>query len=117
MKVRSGLVFRKYTGELVGYCSLGEVNDNLERLIESLNNGSVSTTPKLSDQVLAFTIRHIFKPSPFSPMAMYPSSCLSGERLYPMVFDVIEALEVQGFPVVSITSDGNSPNRRFLRSH
>ena len=25
MKFRSGLVFRKYTGELVGYCSLGYV--------------------------------------------------------------------------------------------
>ena len=115
MKVRSGLVFRKYTGELVGYCSLGYVNDDLERLTQSLNSGSVSTVPKLADQVLVFMIRHVFKPSAFFPVAMYPSSCLSGERLYPMVFDVIEYLEVQGFPVVSITSDGNSPNRRFYR--
>ena len=82
MKVRSGLVFRKYTGELVGYCSLGYVNDDLERLTQSLNSGSVSTAPKLADQVLVFMIRHVFKPSAFSPVAMYPSSSLSGERLY-----------------------------------
>ena len=73
----------------------------------------MSTAPKLADRFLVFMIRYVFKPSAFFPVAMYPSSCLSGERLYPMVFDVIEALEVQGFSVVSITSDGNSPNRRF----
>lgn len=112
MKIRSGLVFRKYTGELVGYCSLGDVSDDLEKLTES---GSACAAPKLANQVLVFMIRHIFKPSTFFPVAMYPSNCLSGEKLYPMVFDVIEAVELHGFPVVSITSDGNSPNRRFYR--
>ena len=32
MKVQSGLVFQKYTGELVGFCNLGQVNEDLERL-------------------------------------------------------------------------------------
>lgn len=115
MKIRSGLVFRKSTGELVGFCSPGEANNDLERLTESLTSGSKGATPQLASQVLVFMVRHIFKPSMFFPVAMNPSNCLSGERLYPLVFDVTEALELQGFPVVSITSDGNSPNRRFYR--
>ena len=113
MKIRSGLVFRKSTGELVGFCNLGKVNDDLERLFESLIRESINTMPPLANQVLVFMIRHIFKPLVFFPVAMYPSNSLSGENLYPMVFDVTEALELQGFPVVSITSDGNSPNQRF----
>lgn len=115
MKVRSGLVFRKYTGELVGFCNLGQVNEDLERLSESLCTDSVHATPKLADHVLQFMVRHILKPSTFFPVAMFPCTSLSGEKLYPMVYDVVEALELEGFPVVSITSDGNSPNRRFYR--
>ena len=76
---------------------------------------SVHATPKLADHVLQFMVRHILKPSTFFPVAMIPCTSLSGEKLYPMVYDVIEALELEGFPVVSITSDGNSPNRRFYR--
>ena len=115
MKVRSGLVFQKYTGELVGFCNFGQVNEDLERLSESLCTDSVHATPKLADHVLQFMVRHILKPSTFFPVAMFPCTSLSGEKLYPMVYDVIEALELEGFTVVSITSDGNSPNRRFYR--
>ena len=72
MKIRSGLVFRKYTGELVGFCSLGDVNDDLERLAEPLSGGTVSTQPKLANQVLVFMVRHIFKPSTFFPSRHVP---------------------------------------------
>ena len=78
-------------------------------------NGKKNTGEKLAEEVLVFMIRHISKPSTCYPVAMYPSACLSGERLYPLVFEVIEALELHGFPIVSITSDGNSPNRKFYR--
>ncbi len=113
MKIWSGLVFRKYTGELVGYCNFGQVNDDLERLNESLNSESVTGAPKLANQVLVFMVWHIFKPSVSFHVAMYPSISLSGER--PLIFDVVEALQLQGFPVVSLTCNGNSPNCRFYR--
>ena len=32
MKIRSGLVFKRETGELTGFCNLGGVNQDLERL-------------------------------------------------------------------------------------
>ena len=51
----------------------------------------------------------------YFPVAMYPSASVNGEKLYPLVFKVIEALKLHGFPVVSITSDGNSPNHKFYR--
>ncbi len=32
MKVRSGLAFKEDTGELTGFCNLGEVNQDMEML-------------------------------------------------------------------------------------
>ena len=113
MKIRSGLLFRKHTGELLGFSNLGEANENLQNLVETLN--SKSTTKSMAEEVLVFMLRHISKPSTSFPVAMYPSVALSGEKLYPLVFEVIETLELHGFPIVSITSDGNSPNRKFYR--
>ena len=112
MKIRSGLFFRKHTGELVGFANLGEANENLELLIETHDS---TTSKRLAEEVLVFMLRHISKPSMSFPVAMYPSASVSGEKLYPVVFEVVEALELHGLSVVSITSDGNSPNHKFYR--
>ena len=113
MKIRSGLFFRKHTGELLGFANLGEANENLQNLVETLNGQNAVT--KVAEEVLVFMIRHISKPSSCYPVAMYPSVSLSGEKLYPLVFEVIEALELHGFSIVSITCHGNSPNQKFFR--
>ena len=116
IKIRSGLVFKKDTGELTGFCNLGQVNHDLEKLSDYLSDTTpANEVPTLSDQMLVFMVRPIFKPSFSFPVAMYPSTNLTGERLYPIVFEVIEALELHSIPVVSLTSDGNSPNRRLYR--
>ncbi len=40
---------------------------------------------------------------------------LSGEQIFPLVWDVVKSLELYDIPVVSLTSDGAKPNRRFYR--
>ena len=42
-------------------------------------------------------------------------SDLTGQKLYPVVWEVIEALELDGLPVVSVISDGAGQNRRFYK--
>ena len=70
MKVRSGLVFKKDTGELTGFCNLGEVNQDLENLSKSLTStATASATPALAEQMLVFMIQLIFKPSVSFPVA------------------------------------------------
>ena len=50
MEVRSGLVFKKDTGELTGFCNLGEVNQDLKNLSKSLTStATASATPALAD--------------------------------------------------------------------
>ena len=38
---------------------------------------------------------------------------LTGEKIFPLVWEVIETMELYDIPVVSLTSDGAKPNRRF----
>ena len=108
MKIKRGLVFRKHTGKLVGFCDLGTVNQQMEEL-SAANNTECSQHPslKLAKQMLTF------RPSLSFMVASYASLGLSGEKLYAPVWEVVEALEFNGLPVLSLTSDGASPNRRF----
>ena len=39
----------------------------------------------------------------------------AGEKIFPIVWEVTEALELFDVEVVSLTSDGGKPNRRFYR--
>ena len=112
MKIKRGLVYRKHTGDLVGFCDLSTVNQDLDELAADVESNA---TPKLAEQMLTFMIRPIFRPSLSFMVASYASLCLSGEKLYAPVWEVIEALEFSGLPVVSLTSDGASPNRRFYK--
>ena len=85
----------------------------MEKLSDYLTNTTQSENPTLSDKTLVFMARPIFKPLLSFPVAMYPSTNFTGEKLYPIVFQVVEALGLLDIPVVSLTSDGNGPNRRF----
>ena len=62
---------------------------NLKMLIETHDS---STSKRLAEEVLVFIVRHISKPMPF-PVAMYSSASVSGAKLYPVVFEVVEASE------------------------
>ena len=104
MKIKHGLVFRKHTGDLVGFCDLGTVNQELEAM-------ATTRSPKLAEQMLVFMVRPIFKPSLTFMIASYASTNLSGEKLYVPVWEIVEALEYNKMPVLSLTSDGAAPNR------
>ena len=59
--------------------------------------------------------RSILRPSFTFPVSQHPTAKLSAEQLYPIVWEAIEALELNGLEVVSLTSDGYSANRKFYR--
>ena len=116
MKVKGGLVFRKSTGQLVGFCDLGQANRDIDRLFSSSSEGSASDqSPQLAKNMLAFMIRPIFRPSLAFMVASFPTVHLTGYKLFPMVWDVIESLELSDLPVVAVTADGASHNRHFFR--
>ena len=72
MKIKSGLVFSKSTGELVGFSDLGTVNSDLESLGSALSNGTpLSKQCEVADHILAFMVRPAFKPSLSFTVAAY----------------------------------------------
>lgn len=114
MKIKSGLVFERNMGKLVGFVDLGSVNSELEALERSMNDDS-SEVPELASNMFVLMVRCIMKPSFAFPIAQYPTSSLSGAKLYPLVWDVIELLELNQFHVVFVSCDGLSANRKFFR--
>ena len=50
MKIKEGLVYNKHTGEIVGFTSLGDINDNLLQLEQE------SEQPKVAKQLLTIMV-------------------------------------------------------------
>ena len=67
--------------------------------------------------MLVIMVRAIFKPSFTFPIAQYPTSSLTAEELYPLVWNAVEALELNEIEVISITCDGLSANHKFFSSY
>lgn len=44
-----------------------------------------------------------------------PSFNFAGDQIFPVVWEVVEALEMYRIPVVSVTSDGAKPNTRMCQ--
>ena len=78
MKIKSGLVFSKRSGSLVGFIDLGSVNRDMERLaIDDMTANS--SNGHLAKQIFVFMARAVFHPSLAVPVAHYPSLNLTGE--------------------------------------
>lgn len=75
MKIKSGLVFNKHEGRLVGFIDLGKVNHDIERVM----SGDDDSTEELADHVFVFMVRAVFKPSLTAAVAHYFSKSLKGK--------------------------------------
>lgn len=62
--------------------------------------------PELAESMLVWMVRLLH-------IAQYATCSLSGNKLYPIAWDVVEALEINGLKVRSISCDGVSANRKF----
>lgn len=76
MKIKSGLVFSKHTGNLVGFIDLGSVNHDIEKVIGGEHEDF--TSGDLASHVLVVMARAVFQPSLCVPVAHYFSSNLKG---------------------------------------
>ena len=114
IKIKEDLVYDKHTGNMIGFVSLGSINDQLleaERLVEHSNH------PPIADHVLALMVRGLFFKFEF-PLGHYPTSCgATGAVLFPIVWDAVRLVESTGLKVIAVTGDGASTNRRFFRMH
>lgn len=57
---------------------------------------------ELATHMLVFMVRALIKPSITIPVAQFPTSNLTGKKLFPMVMDTIEGMELSDLHVISV---------------
>ena len=110
MKVEEGLVYNKTTGEIVGFTSLGDINEQLQRLEQGGEH------PPVAKYILVLMVRGIMFKLEF-PYAHFGTRGVTAELLHPIVWEAIRRLEASELKVIFITADGASVNRKFFRMH
>ena len=61
-------------------------------------------------------VRGIFVKLNF-PYVHFATCGITGDVLFPIIWEAIRQLEIIGLKVICITGDGASPNRKFFRMH
>ena len=110
MKVKEGLVYNKYSGEIIGFTNLGDINDELMQIEQGGRQLAVAK------HVLILMVRGIMFKLEF-PLAHFGTRDAAGDILFPIVWEAVRRLEARELKVLCITADGASPNRKFFRMH
>ena len=124
MKIKSGLVFSKTTGKLVGFCEMGEINDEIEKFIKAMESQAATEKQSLepgSDRniakyVIVFMVRGIFSNLQYA-FGHFASEGFDSDQIFPCALEAIRILESIGLCVRAITADGASPNRKSFNLH
>ena len=72
--------------------------------------------PSVAKQILALMACGILFKVEF-PYAHFCSCGVTGEELFPIVWEAICQLEASEIKVLCVTADGANPNRKFFRMH
>ena len=113
MKIKSGLVYNKSSGKLIGFTELGNINEELnefERIVDGKKPKEFAT------HVICFMARGLIKHFNY-PIGYFASCGFDSDQLFPIVWEAVRVLEMTGFIVRAFISDGATPNRRFYRLH
>ena len=113
MKIKSDLVFRKSTGQLVGFTEMGNTNEEFRQFQSYFEEESASERD-FATYVIVFMVRGIMSDLIY-PFGYYASLGFTSAQLYPCVWDATDVIESLGFYVRAFVSDGASPNRKFYR--
>lgn len=117
--ISQGLVQRKTTGEVVGYCKLNSVQEEILKIekrvkdmAEQVPSQELSKLPMVK-KVLSFMIKGTAS-GVENVVASYGVSLLTKEDLHEHTWEVIENLEVNGIRVCAVVCDGSPINRGFI---
>lgn len=107
MKVKENLVYNKFTGAVVGFISLGNINGELLQLERQCMDRI--SQPSVASHLLVIMVRGIFFDLKF-PYAHFATRGITADMLFPIVWEGIRQIEAIGLKVIFITADGASAN-------
>ena len=113
MKIKEGLVFDKHACKLVGFTSIGNVNDILDKVEQQVDGKLYSN---VSSHMLLFMVQGMFSSLEF-PYAHFATKGISADYLSPIVWEGVQRLKCCGLTVIAFCCDGASPNRKFYKMH
>jgi len=117
MRIKDGLLYNKHEARMEGFVDLGKINNILASFQQSIKEPSSGQSPlTIAKHMLVFMVRDLFINLEF-PYAQYPTSDLTADSLFPLVWEVIRHLEVASFKVVSLTADNGSCNPKSYCLH
>ena len=116
MHISKNLVFKKSTGELIGYVKLDEAFSDLAKLQSFLESGNTTIKPELATKMLTFMVKGVANDVK-EAVASYTTNRLTTDFLYTTSWEVINRCERSGIPIIVFFADGYSVNRAFMRKH
>ena len=114
IKIKSGLVFRRSTGKLVGFTEMGELNEELRVLQDNLDGSKSLDERDFAKYVNVFMVRGIFSNLCY-PFGYHASTGFNADQLFPLVWDASAVLECIRFKVRVWVCDGATPNRKLFK--
>jgi hypothetical protein len=113
IKVKEDLVYDKHTGELIGYCNLDDVGNQILELEKNITKSS----SKHASCMLVLMVRGVATSLRF-PFAGFATNSITADFLYPILWKAVSILEVTvKLKVLFFTCDGASANRKFFQMH
>ncbi|CAC5357823.1 THAP9 [Mytilus coruscus] len=119
VKVKSDLVYDKNSGELIGYCNLDKVGNQIMNFEKNMKDTSTTETDAdIAKYMLVLMVRGVATDFKF-PLAGFATLSITADFLYPIIWKAIRVLQT-GFAqlkVLFLTCDGASANRKFFNIH
>ncbi|XP_033730198.1 LOW QUALITY PROTEIN: uncharacterized protein LOC117319517 [Pecten maximus] len=112
IRIKEDLVYDKHTGELVGYCNLDKVGNQILQL-QKLSDNEGSVTAK---NMLVLMVRGVSTDLKF-PLAGFATLSITADFLYPIIWKAIDIVEIINLKVLFLTCDGASSNRKIFDMH
>ena len=105
MKIESGLVFNKYTGQIIGFTDLGDTD---------INEATLEKEKSVPTHALLFFIRGISCDLKY-PLAYFASEVLLSTQTMALFWRCVAILEINcNLWVITAVCDGASTNRKFF---
>lgn len=120
MQIKSDLVYRKSTGQMIGFTDMGDINEEFRlfqsevETSESSNELNFSYKREFATHVVVYMVRGIFSNLCY-PFGYFASLGLSSAQMYPCTIEATRVLTALGFYVRAYVSDGASPNRKLYK--
>lgn len=113
IKVKSDLVYKKHSGELIGYTNLNMVSNELV----DMEKTAASQTANLAEHLLVIMVRGVTSSFKY-PLAAFATKSLTADILYSIMWETVEIVEVHAeLKVLFFCCDGASQNRKFFNLH